>query len=58
LVIEEDSAGIWCDQLYGTEIKRACKREGHSFPSPKSGPSLPPETVDMVHMFYESDEIS
>jgi len=29
-----------------------------SFPSQKSGPSLPPETVDKVHVFYESDEIS
>ena len=29
-----------------------------SLPSPKPGPSLPPETVEMVHVFYESDEIS
>ena len=29
-----------------------------SLPGPKPGPSLPPETVDTVHTFYESDDIS
>ena len=29
-----------------------------SLPSPKPGPSLPPETVELVHAFYESDVIS
>ena len=29
-----------------------------SLPSPKHGPSLPPETLDIVHAFYESDDIS
>ena len=29
-----------------------------SLPSPKPGPSLLPETVNIVHMFYESDDIS
>ena len=33
--------------------------EGGSFHSgPKRGPSLPPETVDIVHAFYEHDDIS
>lgn len=42
--------------MCNTKIKGACKREGGSFPKP--GPSLPPETVDIVHAFYESDNIS
>jgi len=29
-----------------------------SLPGPKPGPSLPPETVDTVRTFYESDDIS
>ena len=29
-----------------------------SLPGPKPGPSLPPETVDIVHAFYERDNIS
>ena len=29
-----------------------------SLPDPKPGPSLLPETVDIVHAFYESDDIS
>ena len=29
-----------------------------SLPGPKPGPSLPPETVDIVHAFYEYDDIS
>ena len=29
-----------------------------SLPGPKPGPSLPPETVEIVHTYYESDEIS
>ena len=29
-----------------------------SLPSSKSGPSFPPETVEIIHVFYESDEIS
>ena len=28
-----------------------------SLPGPKPGPSLPPETVEIVHTYYESDEI-
>lgn len=41
------------------ESKELEKEKGiDSLPSPKSVPSLPPETVDMVHVFYESDEIS
>ena len=57
LVCEEDSARIWCVKLYGKENNRACKKERNFLPSPKSGPSLSPETDDMVHVFNESDEI-
>ena len=59
MVSEEDSARIRCVKLYSKEIKSACKEKGIlSLPSPKSGPLLPSEVIDMVHKFYESDEIS
>ena len=29
-----------------------------SMPDPKPGPSLPSETIDLVHSFYQSDDIS
>ena len=45
---------IWCVKLYGKEIKRAHKRERALF----SSKSLPSETINMVHTFYASDEIS
>ena len=39
--------------------KKLVKEKGVlSLPDPKPGPSLLPETVDIVHAFYESDDIS
>ena len=59
LVNEENSAGILCVKLYGMKIKWSCKRGGVlSLPGPKPEPSLPLETVDIVHAFYEHDDIS
>ena len=60
LVCEKDSAKIWCVKLYGKKIKTGYIEEKGilSLPSPKSGRSLSPETVDMVHVFDESDKIS
>ena len=39
--------------------KKIVKEKGVlSLPGPKPGLSLLPETVDIVHAFYESDDIS
>ena len=57
-LVGEDSVRIRCVKLYSKEIKRTRKRGILSLPSLKSGPSLPSEVIDMVHEFYESDEIT
>ena len=42
------------NKLHGPKIPKI----GLSLPDPKHGPSLPPLTVQLIHEFYQSDDVS
>ena len=51
--------GVSTYMYMARKSKELVKEKGVlSLPGPKPGPSLLPETVDIVHAFYESDDIS